>query len=148
MKIWKFLFSWTVVSSVLKNCCWHEFQGFFGSSYLWAYDHVDAYCVMTHQSREVCLCLNIDCLYLNQLLLITLMFITYWRYGSIQKVPSSWRGGGGSLKSKRKRTRGRGQVEEGGGGGSSLSLRSLCEKNCLIFQRANRLLSEKLLGSC
>ena len=26
--------------------------------------------------------------------------------------------------------------------------KSLCEKNCLIFQTANRVLSDKLLGSC
>ena len=58
--------------------------------------------------------------------------------GVIQKVRSSLRGEGGSLKSERKRT---------GGGGSSLSVRSLCEKNCLIFQTANRGLSDKL-GSC
>ena len=77
----------------------------------WAYNEVDAYCVMTHQNREVCLCLNVDCLYLKLLLLITLMFITYWRYGSIQKVPSSWKGGGGSLKTKWKWTRGAGRME-------------------------------------
>ena len=34
-----------------------------------------------------------------------------------------------------------------GGEGLSLSLCSLCEKNCLIFQTANRVLSNKLLGS-
>ena len=28
----------TIVSSVLKNCCWHEFQGFCGSNHLWAYN--------------------------------------------------------------------------------------------------------------
>ena len=34
------------------------------------------------------------------------------------------------------------------GRGSSLSVCSFCEKNCLIFQTANRFLSDKLLGSC
>ena len=34
------------------------------------------------------------------------------------------------------------------GRGSSLSVRSFREKNCLIFQTANRFLSDKLLGSC
>ena len=42
-------------------------------------------------------------------------------------------GGGRSLKSKQKRT---------GEGVSSLSLCSLCKKSCLIFQTANRVLSE------
>ena len=50
----------------------------------------------------------------------------------IQKVRPSCRGGGGggegeSLKSELKRTR--------GGGGSSLSVLSLCEKNCQIFKQ-------------
>ena len=35
-----------------------------------------------------------------------------------------------------------------GEGCSSLSLHSLYEKNSLIFQTANRVLSDKLLGSC
>ena len=49
-------------------------------------------------------------------------------------------GGGWTLKSKWKQT--------GGGEGLSLSLCSPCEKNCLISQRAKRVLSNKLLGSC
>ena len=28
IKIWKFLFPWTLASSILKNSCWHEFQSF------------------------------------------------------------------------------------------------------------------------
>ena len=48
-------------------------------------------------------------------------------------------GGGGWLYSlKRKRTEG-GEVKH---------LCSLCEKNCMSFQTANRVLSGKLLGSC
>ena len=43
IKIWKFLFPWTLVSSVLKNCCCHEFQGFCGSNNIWASNEVDAY---------------------------------------------------------------------------------------------------------
>ena len=41
MKIWKFLFPWMLVSSVLKISCWHEFQSFCGSNHLWAY--IDAF---------------------------------------------------------------------------------------------------------
>ena len=41
MKIWKFLFPWALVSSVLKISCWHEFQSFCGSNRLWAY--IDAF---------------------------------------------------------------------------------------------------------
>ena len=37
---------------------------------------------------------------------------------------------------------------ERGGEGLNLSLCSLCEKNCLIFQTENRVPSDKLLGSC
>ena len=43
----------------------------------------------------------------------------------------------GNAKNKQKQT---------GGRGSSLFVHSLCEKNCLIFQTANRVLSDKLLG--
>ena len=39
------------------------------------------------------------------------------------------------------------EKNEQGKGGSSLSPGSPCEKNCLIFQIANRVLSSKLLGS-
>ena len=42
---------------------------------------------------------------------------------SMLVVEGGW--GSGSLKNERKQT---------AGGGSSLSVRSLCEKNCLIFQ--------------
>ena len=41
-------------------------------------------------------------------------------------------GGGASLKSELKQTRGKGM---GAGGGSNLSLRSLCEKNWLLFEQ-------------
>ena len=43
---------------------------------------------------------------------------------------------GGSLKRELKRTEERGEGRKGGGGGgvSSLSVCSLCEKNCLIFK--------------
>ena len=41
------------------------------------------------------------------------------------------------------------QKQSGAGGGwSNLSLCLLCEKNCLIFQTGNRVLSDNLLGSC
>ena len=60
--------------------------------------------------------------------------------GIIQKVCSSCRGGGGSLKSKLKK-----QVD---GGQSSLSVHLLCEKICPDFQTVGRVLSDKLLGSC
>ena len=43
IKIWKFLFPWTVFSFVLKNSCWHEVQSFCGSNHLWAYNHVDSF---------------------------------------------------------------------------------------------------------
>ena len=56
----------------------------------------------------------------------------------IQKVRLSWRGGRGGLKKWTKTNR----------GGSSLSVRSPCEKNFLFFQTANKILSDKLLGSC
>ena len=55
----------------------------------------------------------------------------------IQKVRLSERW---SLKSERKQT--------GRGGWSSLSVCLLYEKNRLILQTANRVLSDKLLGSC
>ena len=48
-------------------------------------------------------------------------------------------GGRGVLKKRKKANRGRRW--------SSLSVRSLCEINCLIFQTANRVLSDKLLSS-
>ena len=46
---------------------------------------------------------------------------------------------GESLESEPKQT---------GGGRSSLSVQSLCEKSFLIFQTANRVLSDKLPGIC
>ena len=46
------------------------------------------------------------------------------------------------LKEQMKPNRGR------GGEGLSLPLCSLCEKNCLIFQTANSVPSNKLTGSC
>ena len=48
-------------------------------------------------------------------------------------------GRGGSSKSEQKRT---------GEGKSRMSVRLLCERNCLIFQTTNIVLSDKLLGSC
>ena len=43
------------------------------------------------------------------------------------------------LKSERKQT---------GERGPSLSVRLLCEKNCLIFQTTSRVLFDRLFGSC
>ena len=40
------------------------------------------------------------------------------------------------------------EPKQTGGGRSSLSVHSLCEKSFLIFQTANRVLSDKLLGIC
>ena len=59
----------------LKNCCWHKFQGFCESrnvkecSSLWTLGwnnhlrvdlHVDGYCVMCHQNREISVCLKLN----------------------------------------------------------------------------------------
>ena len=52
MKIWKFLFPWTLVSFVLKNYCWHEFQDFCGSNHLRAYNHVDTPWLMMSSEQE------------------------------------------------------------------------------------------------
>ena len=61
-----FLFVWMLIASVyFINCHKHEIQSFYGSDTIWAYNEVDAYCVMTSQNREFYLCLNVDCLYLN-----------------------------------------------------------------------------------
>ena len=51
--------------------------------------------------------------------------------------------GGGFLKEQMNTNRGRGRVKP-----ISISLCSLCEKNWLIFQSANRGLSNKLFDSC
>ena len=53
--------------------------------------------------------------------------------GGIQKVRLPWSVRGGSLKRERKRT----------GGESNLSVLSLCEKICLIFEKTNRVFSDK-----
>ena len=45
---------------ISQTVCWDEIKGFCGSNHIWEYNEVEAY-----QNREVCLCLNIDCLYLN-----------------------------------------------------------------------------------
>ena len=61
--------------------------------------------------------------------------------GGIQKLGSWSKGEGGeSLRYKLK------QIE--GGWGSSLSVCSLWEKFFLVFQIANKVFSDKLLGSC
>ena len=43
INIWKFLFPWRLVSSVLKNFCWQKLQSFCGSNHLWAFNHVYAF---------------------------------------------------------------------------------------------------------
>ena len=40
-----FLCFWILIASI--SLCWHEIQRFCGSNHLWAYNEVDAYCVMT-----------------------------------------------------------------------------------------------------
>ena len=73
-----------------------------------------------------------------------------YRFGHSKKKSKKWsstlwghsksmEGGRGSLKRETKRT---------GVGGWSLSVRSLCEKNFLIFRTTNRAFFDKLLGSC
>ena len=43
-----FLFVWILIASTyFINSCWHEIQSFCGRSHIWAYNEVDAYCVMT-----------------------------------------------------------------------------------------------------
>ena len=65
------------------------------------------------------------------------LFTLVYDTGGIEKVHRGGRGGW-LLKSKGKRT---------GGERSSLCVRSLCQKISLIFQAANRVLSDMLLGS-
>ena len=76
VRIGKFLFVWILITSIyLKNCCWHKFQGFCESknvkecSSLWTLGwnnhlrvdlHVDGYCVMCHQNREISVCLKLN----------------------------------------------------------------------------------------
>ena len=38
-------------SFYLVHCCWHEFQGFGRSNHLWAYNHVDASCMMMSSDK-------------------------------------------------------------------------------------------------
>ena len=38
-------------SVYLMNCCWREFQGFCGNNLLWAYNHVDASCMITSSEQ-------------------------------------------------------------------------------------------------
>ena len=45
IKIWKFLISGTLVSSVFKNCRWHKFQNLCGN-HLWVNNHIDAFFVL------------------------------------------------------------------------------------------------------
>ena len=33
------------------NCCWREFQGFCGNNLLWAYNHVNASCMITSSEQ-------------------------------------------------------------------------------------------------
>ena len=38
-------------SFYLVHCCWHEFQSFGRSNHLWAYNHVDASCMMMSSDK-------------------------------------------------------------------------------------------------
>ena len=54
IKIRKFMFVWMLNASVyFINCCWREFQGFCRKNHLWAFDHVDSFCVMTYQDKVI-----------------------------------------------------------------------------------------------
>ena len=79
----------------------------------------------------VCVCVFLSC---------PLLFPIEGPFKKYVRRREEW-GEGRSLKNERKRT-------EGGGMRSILSVRSLREKKCLIFQAANRVLSDKFFGSC
>ena len=74
IKIWKPLFPWKLVSSVLKNCCWNEFQGFWESSHLWAIIMLMPFAWWRHQNKEICIYLNGDCFCLLYKLSLTWVF--------------------------------------------------------------------------
>ena len=59
-QLWKPLFPWKLVSSVLKNCCWNEFQCFCESNHLWAIIMLTPLAWWLHQNKEICIYLNGD----------------------------------------------------------------------------------------
>ena len=72
IKIYKFLFSGTLVSSVMENCCWHEFQGFCANNHL--YESIIMLMPIAwwhHQNKEIFVYLNGDSLCLFEKLLLT-----------------------------------------------------------------------------
>ena len=67
-----------VVSSVLKSCCWNEFQAFCENNYLWAVIMLIPFAWWHHQNKKICIYLNAGCFCLFYKLLLTWISRFWW----------------------------------------------------------------------
>ena len=134
--IFAFIVSKTAILSILEADCFHYVQ-----TYVFLVLEV---CYLYYSRIYTSFDIRNKLLSLYLKLFLSLLKSDYFHllpFRVIQKVCSSWRGGrrGGVIKKWMKINRGRGLKPV---------CMFLCENKCLIFQTANRVLSNKLLGSC
>ena len=82
LKILKFLSPSTLVTSVLKNCCWHKFQDFCGTNHLGSIIASMTSAWLRNQNKSIFLCLNPECFYLFDRLLLTWISRFSWKQTS------------------------------------------------------------------